>query len=66
MIETWYQWTCNGCGITEWHPDPNMRKTEVRSELRAFGWRSYPGDLDYCPKCVANGNARKRVTDMNS
>ena len=64
MLETWIQWTCDGCGETETHPLPNPTKAEVREALRSAGGRSY-GRLDYCPRCVKNGNARRRETDMN-
>ena len=64
MLESSIQWTCDGCGETEvWH-EMNVTKQEVRAQLREGGWRSY-GVLDYCPKCVKNGNARRRETDMN-
>jgi len=66
MIETWHQWTCNGCGATENTDTPCMTIAQVRAQLKADGWQHVKGDLDYCPRCVANGNARKRVTDMNS
>jgi hypothetical protein len=45
---------------------PNMTKQDTRAMLKASGWQHFKGNLDYCPKCVANGNARKRVQDMNS
>lgn len=64
MLETTIQWTCDGCGVTEcWH-EMNVPKKEVRATLKEGGWRSY-GSLDYCPKCVKNGNAKRRETDMN-
>lgn len=64
MLETSIQWTCDGCGETEvWH-EMNVPKKEVRAELKKSGWQSF-GMLDYCPKCVKNGNARRRITDMN-
>lgn len=65
MLETWIQWTCDGCGETENHPAPNVTKAEVRESLKNFGWRSI-GVLDFCPKCVKNGNAKRRETDMNN
>ena len=65
MIEKWLQFTCDGCGATDYHPFPNETQAVVRSSLKKGGWRSY-GKLDYCAKCVKNGNAAKRVTDMNS
>lgn len=64
MLETWVQWTCDGCGETEYHSESNVTKGEVREYLKTRKWRSY-GTLDYCPKCVKNGNARRRETDMN-
>lgn len=64
MVETWIQWTCDGCGETEYHGESNARKTEVRQHLKDHGWRSF-GPLDYCPKCIKKGNAARRETDMN-
>jgi len=64
VIETWLQWTCDGCGDTEHHAQPNVSKSAVREYLKGRGWRNY-GSLDYCPKCVQNGNASRRETDMN-
>lgn len=64
MIETWKQYTCDGCGETENHPSPGVTNKEVREYMRGYGWRSY-GLLDYCAECVRNGNARRRETDMN-
>lgn len=64
MLETNIQYTCDGCGETEVHHELNVSRQQVREELRAHGWRSY-GRLDYCPRCVKNGNARRRETDMN-
>lgn len=64
MIETTLQYTCDGCGETEVYAHMNTPKHECREFLRQRGWRSY-GVLDYCPRCVANGNARRRETDMN-
>ena len=66
MIETWHQWTCNGCGATENTDTPNLTRAEVYSRLKDSGWQHFHGGLDYCRNCVTNGNARKRVTDMNS
>lgn len=63
MLETWIQWTCDGCGDTESFPSPNETKGHVRAELRKGGWRSY-GQLDYCPRCVTSGAARRRDTNM--
>ncbi|HDR9034261.1 TPA: DUF4148 domain-containing protein [Burkholderia vietnamiensis] len=59
MLETWIQWSCDGCEATEmWH-DPNVTRAQVRAELRKGGWRSY-GVLDYCPKCIERGIHRTR------
>jgi len=64
MLETTIQWTCDGCGETEvWH-EMNVSKKEVRAALKERGWQSF-GALDYCPKCVKKGNAKRRETDMN-
>lgn len=65
MIETWHQWTCNGCGVTENTAFPNLTKADVRGDLKAQGWKHFPGDLDYCPKCVKSGSAKRRETSMN-
>lgn len=65
MLESWIQYTCDGCGETEYHGESNATRAEVREHLKAGGWRSY-GLLDYCPRCVKNGNASRRETDMNS
>lgn len=64
VIETTLQYTCDGCGETEIYPNMDATKRECREYLRAGGWRSY-GVLDYCKRCVKNGNSRRRVTDMN-
>ena len=64
MLETWIQWTCDGCGATENNNESDVSKKSVRAGLKESGWRSY-GTLDYCPKCVRNGNARRSETDMN-
>lgn len=66
MIETWYQWTCDGCGETDNSTVPNEAKSEVRSGLSKAGWKHYAGDLDYCPKCVKRGVAARRETGMNA
>lgn len=58
MIEVWHQYTCDGCGGTEWHPHPNAPRSEVRREMAAYGWRPVPGGLDYCRLCVAEGKHR--------
>lgn len=59
MLETWIQWTCDGCEETETYPSPNATKQTVRAYLRQCGWRSF-GSLDYCHRCVAKGIHRKR------
>jgi len=64
VLETSIQYTCDGCGETEVHYEMNVPKKEVRVILKERGWRSY-GTLDYCAKCVKNGNAKRRETDMN-
>ena len=48
MIETWFQWTCNGCGETEFFPLPCASKS----------------DIDYCPRCVKSGAAKRRDKSM--
>lgn len=65
MIETWHQWTCNGCGVTENTSLPNLTKSDVRGELKGQGWKHFAGDLDYCPVCVENGAAARRETSMD-
>ena len=64
MIETWFQWTCNGCGEAENYPMPSVPKSEVREYLEKRGWQHFPGDLDYCPRCVKNGTAKRHDTSM--
>lgn len=64
MIETWFQWTCDGCGETENYPLPSVLKSEVREYLEKRGWRHFPGNLDYCQRCVKNGAAKCRDTSM--
>ncbi|CAJ6631851.1 Uncharacterised protein [Burkholderia pseudomallei] len=54
MLETWIQWSCDGCETTEMWCESNVTRPQVRAELRKGGWRSY-GALDYCPKCVERG-----------
>ena len=65
MLETWVQWTCDGCGETEYHGDPDATKTDVRAFLKACGWKSY-GRLDYCRKCAASGAAKRRSQAMGA
>lgn len=64
MIELWYQWTCDGCGATDTSTESNLKKTQVIKELKESRWQQYKR-LNYCPRCVASGNARNRVVDMN-
>ena len=64
MIETWFQWTCNGCGVTEFHPSSCVLKSEVRAFLKSGGWQHFKGDLDYCRIWVADGRAARRDTSM--
>lgn len=64
MIEMWQQYTCDGCGVTEYHHTPNMTKRQVRSDLKKAGWQSF-GVLDYCRKCVDNGTADRRESAMS-
>lgn len=64
MIETSLQYTCDGCGETEVYHNMNAPKYECREFLASMGWKSF-GSLDYCKKCVGNGNAKRRETDMN-
>jgi hypothetical protein len=65
MLETSIQYTCDGCGETEVYFQTNVTKATVREALKlTYGWRFY-GKLDYCKKCVENGNAARRETDMN-
>ena len=63
MLETWVQWTCDGCGETESTPEPNTKKSDVRINLRSAGWRCF-GPLDYCRDCVTSGAATRRDTGM--
>src|SRR6218665_2667606 len=56
--------TCNGRGETENDPYPSAPKSEVREYLGKRGWQHFPGDLDYCPRCVKNGAANRRDTSM--
>lgn len=65
MIETWKQYTCDGCGETEFHPSPDVTNKEVREFLKPYGWRHY-GLLDYCAECVRTGVAKKRITSMDA
>lgn len=64
MLETSIQFTCDGCGETEVYYEHDVTRKTVRMYLKERGWKSF-GTLDYCPRCITNGNARKRVTDMN-
>lgn len=64
MLESWIQWTCDGCGITEVWDTVNVPKYFVRKKLKESGWQNF-GSLDYCPKCVQKGHARNRETEMN-
>ena len=48
MLETWHQWTCDGCGETEYTAMPDETRAQVRAYLRARGWRSLSDNLDYC------------------
>lgn len=64
MIETWQQYTCEACGDTEYYPEPNATRKDVRADLRKGGWRSF-GTLDYCPKCVKQGYAKQRITGFS-
>lgn len=64
MIEKWVQWTCDGCGATEYYPLPNTPMAEVRAQLRKSGFQQKSGGLDYCPVCVKNGNAARRDTSL--
>lgn len=63
MLETWIQYTCDGCGETEFAPNPDATRKEVREYIQGYGWKHY-GSLDYCRRCVANGNAKNRRKDM--
>ena len=64
MIERWLQITCDGCGDTEPATVMDITTKEFRSECKKkYGWKNY-GKLDYCPKCIENGKAKKRCTDM--
>lgn len=64
MIETWLQYTCDSCGMTEYTDGPGYTKTRLKTELKESGWKNYR-DLDYCPKCVQKGHAKSRKSDMN-
>lgn len=66
MIESWLQYTCDGCGETEYSPDSNITRAKVREELATYGWKHFAGGLDYCPKCVKRGIAAERYTGMNA
>ena len=35
MLETWIQWTCDGCGATENNNESDVSKKSVRAGLRA-------------------------------
>jgi len=63
MLETWIQWTCDGCGVTEMHSQSDVAKGQVRASLKSGGWRSH-GRLDYCLRCVKSGAAGRRETNM--
>lgn len=58
MIETWLQWTCDGCGETGGSMYPNMTKKDLIAYLRSYGWVSKKGK-NYCPACVESGQAKK-------
>lgn len=67
MLETWIQWTCDGCEITDTYPAPHATKAEVRAQMKLDGWQhvssgaSVTGGLDYCSDCIVAGRARKRI-----
>ena len=65
MIESWLQYTCDGCGETEYFPQSNVTRAKVREDLKKSGWQHFTGDLDYCSKCVKRGIAAERYTGMN-
>lgn len=54
MIESWLQYTCDGCGATEFDPSPNVTRKECRGEMNRYGWVSV-GRRDYCRACVKDG-----------
>lgn len=66
MLESWLQWTCDGCGETEYHVQSNVTRAQARAELKGAGWKYFSGDLDYCPRCVKRGIAARRETEMNA
>ncbi len=37
MLETWHQWTCDGCGETEYTAMPDETRAQARAYLRARG-----------------------------
>jgi hypothetical protein len=39
MLETWIQWTCDACGITEVLGSANIPKYVVRKQLKEAGWQ---------------------------
>ena len=65
MLESWHQWTCDGCGETEFTAMPDETRAQVRAYLRARGWRSLSDNLDYCARCVKRGAAKRKERDMN-
>lgn len=62
MIEEVFQYTCDGCGETDFNPYQQTER-ELRAYLLEHGWKRY-GHLDYCPLCVANGKAKRKDTSM--
>lgn len=66
MIEVWHQWTCDGCGATETYPMPNTLMADVRKYLKNGGFQCKKGGLDYCPRCVKNGKARRNDTSLGN
>lgn len=66
MIETWRQWTCNGCEETGNSALPNMSIAEVKTYLKKGGWLFFPGDLAYCPSCIKRGAAERKPNLFDS
>ena len=66
MIERFYEYTCNGCGEEESLLTPDLTVADVRQKMRSYGWRSFPGGLDYCRICVERGIPAKGIKDFSA
>lgn len=64
MIESWLQWTCDGCGDTAFTNIPNQTRKELLKMMKDDGWKRR-GRLDYCPTCVKEGRAKRRETILD-